>query len=124
MRVPIVVWSAGPDPRRFSSEDPPRSTADLYGYLLGMVDGRAYTEATDPFLRTPVGYDTQLGVIDGTAKLIWHRALGFAELYHLDVDPFERRDLAFERPEEVARLQREVRSYLDELRTERRVSGR
>lgn len=49
-------------------------------------------------------------IADGRWHLVLHDA-GRAELYDLDADPLERRDLAAERPDEVARLAALLRAH-------------
>jgi choline-sulfatase len=59
-------------------------------------------------------------LIDGKLKLICHVGMP-AQLYDLAADPDETRDLARERPDEVARLERALRQKVDPEAVDRRA---
>jgi arylsulfatase A-like enzyme len=99
--------------------------AGLAGAKLGKnkpLDGRDVWKtisAGAPSPRTEIVYNIEpfrAGVRDGDWKLIWRTPLpATQELYNLRLDPYEKRDVASEHPEIVAKLQKRANALASEM---------
>jgi arylsulfatase A-like enzyme len=119
MRVPMIAWGAGPIHDQAGDAHLPSSTIEVAGWLERLI-ARAPLPVEQPvFARIPSEGDGQLALIDGKAKLIYHRALNFLELYDLERDPEERHNLAGADTAMVTRLGRELAPFYRAL-TERK----
>ncbi|WP_424019001.1 sulfatase-like hydrolase/transferase [Halorientalis pallida] len=125
MHVPLVVDVPGRAGRTVEEQvsliDIGPTVCDLVGTdVPEAVQG----ESLDPYLsgessedRTLIGTSSQgdrLAVRTPSWKFLWHRADERVELYDLESDPEERRDVSDDRPEEVSRFRERLEEYLEE----------
>jgi hypothetical protein len=104
VRIPLVAWSPGPDPRRFVTGAFPASSVDLRAFVAEILGGPRFTPAAEVALHTPFSADPQLGIVADGWKLVRHLRLGYHQLFHLTDDPDETRDVALREPGRVAAL--------------------
>jgi hypothetical protein len=104
VRVPLLVWRAGPAPRRGLGARLPQSLASVGNYVLSVADGRPVEASDGAFLLTRSSEDHQVGYVLNGWKLIYHVTFAYPELYDLRTDPFETRSLADSEPERVRAL--------------------
>jgi hypothetical protein len=104
VRVPMIAWSPGPDPRRYLPGPVPAGLDEAAPFLLATATGTSFFPDEERFLYTEAGDDLQYAVLKRGWKLIHHLTLGYSELYDLSADPLERVDLAQREPARVREL--------------------
>lgn len=133
LRVPLIMTWPGRAPSRTSTV--PTSTVDLYPTLLAaarldprpaeldgtsllpLLEGGGPPDRETLFWHYPLDYDHRLGgrsagaVRHGSHKLIEFYDTGEVELYDLERDPGETRDLSGDRPDLAADLLRQLRRW-------------
>lgn len=138
VRVPIALRAPGVAAR---TESAPISQVDVAPTLLGLlglpvgdVEGRdlsgalragavpatpLFSEATKPNQPPLLGWhnrDRTKSVQEGRFKLHWEPGTDRLQLFDLQRDPDERRDIAPEHPKEVARLKALLDTWVDQAR--------
>ncbi len=123
VRVPLIIHGTGMTPQRFAA---PVELLDVAPTVLGFVDvGRAASMRGDDlrgFLERPSAAPPAFSavihkrmVVKWPHKLIADLRFGLFELYALDQDPTERRNLASKDPALLSTLRDEVYGWLDSL---------
>ena len=137
LRVPLLLrWPAGlPGPAVF---DAPVGFVDLLPTLLAAArhPGPVETDGVDwlPALRGEAPLAPRalvwaspdletVAVREGAWKWREERAAGMGELHRLDADPGERRDLASETPDRVARMRAHADAYRTRMNEARAHAG-
>jgi len=123
-RVPLVLRVPGAAPRRVAERvallDLLPTLLDLLGLepaagaegvsLVPLLQGAADARGGPPLLSE--GMETgHYALIDGGYKLIRRPDRRQYELYHIDSDPLERRDIARQEPERVAQMSQVMRQH-------------
>jgi arylsulfatase A-like enzyme len=138
IRVPLVLRVPG---TKASRVETPVELVDLAPTLLGLLDirvpasmrghdlrGLAFEDAgndrTSQVGPAFAGVASQRMVVDWPHKLIADLRFQLYELYDLEADPHERRNLAGRRPETLARLQDRIDRWLEGLRRSPRAPNR
>ena len=103
-RVPMLAWRAGSDAREGLPRLLPAGGDDVAEYLLAVASGSAVEARDEVTMRVQLQGNEQWGIVSEREKLIYHRSFGHFELFDLEADPWERRDLAAERPDDALRL--------------------
>ncbi len=127
IRIPLMMRVPGLAPRRVPgfvrNVDLRPTLLELFGLkpknkyttgvdLRGAMEGADHTSpALVSEIRLKQGHHTN-ALLDGRWKLIENVSRGGYELYDLEVDPGEQRDLVGERPEVVERLGKELRERI------------
>ncbi|QDU69260.1 sulfatase [Engelhardtia mirabilis] len=124
LRVPLIVRVPGAEPRRVatrvSNVDVAPTLLELAGLedlpggsgrsLVPLLEGEALEDVPALAELGRRGPERQTSLGSGQWKLILHEPEGRAELYDVQADPDESRDLAAERPRIVEQLTAELRA--------------
>jgi hypothetical protein len=106
LTVPLLVWLGDAEGRAralpLAKVAAQRDLAALLAALVGAPPPPGQPRIS--LIAAPGAGDEQYVVVDDGWKLVYHRQASYQELYHLPDDPAEARDLADERPDEIARL--------------------
>ncbi len=129
LRWPRAVAAGAVEPLPVQLEDVMPTICELIGAPTAVPDGRSFARrlAGRPLMDRPLffhhphywgstgpGIEPFSAVRDGALKLIWFYDGGRAELYDVVADVGEQRDLAAERPADLARLRALLRRHLDD----------
>lgn len=104
IRVPMLAWRAGADPRRGLPHLPPAGGDQVADYLMAVATGTTFERRDQTLMSVRLPGDEQLGIAVDNWKLIYHRTLGYMEVYDGTADPFEQTNLAETHPDETLRL--------------------
>lgn len=103
-RIPMLAWRATPDHRAGLPNLLPAGGDQVGDYLLALASGRVFEARDEVVMRVDLHDNEQWAIVTSGRKLIYHHSLGYQELFDLRTDPFERHDLADERPDEAMHL--------------------